>query len=229
VNDAITVDAYYPADASSVRPVFVFAQGGLVGVDRYAWLLTHVASRGYVAVAAHHTFDLAFFEVDNPAIAYESALTQLKGRIDATSPVAVAGHSLGGVTAAWLFESNSSWRGLAFFASYPADRDVGQRGRAVLSISGATDKRALPPQVRDGLSNYADPKTLYFVPGMNHYAWTDGATTGELSSDGVVEGELEDVRKNALGVLDAWMDAILLQDASAAAALQTLLLGSATP
>ena len=101
VTDAARVEIVLPGDeegapAVPAAPTVAFVQGGLVDVDRYLWLYTHLASRGYAVVAPHHTLDLAIFEIGNASAAYAGA----RGDPDLGpwigESAAVGGHSLGG-------------------------------------------------------------------------------------------------------------------------------------
>lgn len=219
VSEAITVEATYPE--SGRGPVVLWVSGGLVPTARYQWLADHLASRGYTVIVPRYLWTLAFFENDNARLALTSA--ERRGLVGSDAKVAVGGHSLGGVVAAWNFGADDRFDALFLLASYPADGDTRQRGRPVLSIAGANDEKSKVEQVRDGLRRYASPRSFFVAPGMNHYAWTDDASAGELKTDGALDGDLQVVRKSALVVLDSWLDATLLDDPVAQALLGTLI------
>jgi pimeloyl-ACP methyl ester carboxylesterase len=221
IDETIRIDATYPIPRDETPlPVILFIQGGAVEVSRYQWLYDHLASRGYTVVVPHHALNLAVFETDNARFALDSA-TKL-GLVPDGVKVAIMGHSLGGVIAASLFE-DPRYAALAFLASYPAEGDVRQRSRPVLSIGGTSDERSTPASVKLGLLKYGAPRALTFVDGLNHYAWVDDATPSELLTDGPLIGSLAAVRADTLLRLDAWLDAVLRDDAAAAQTLEPLL------
>ncbi len=226
VTEAVAVEVTYPAntlgtlDGSGVPyPAVVLIQGGAVEVKRYQWLATHLASRGYVVVAPHHAADLAILERDNAALALGKVRgwagevgNLLSGALDPLAPVAIAGHSLGGVVSAmnWV-EGEEDYAALALFASYAAaGTDVEAReGTPVLSLVGSEDGKALPDEVESEFQRFADPAWFGVVEGMNHYGWTDDPTALELSGDGAASRPVEEVRIEVLNVLDAFLDSAL--------------------
>lgn len=226
VTDGVRVEVVLPADEASApavlgAPTVVFVQGGLVDVDRYRWLYTHFASRGYAVLAPHHALDLAIFETGNASAAYAGA----RGDPD-TAPwigdaAAVGGHSLGGVVAVKNWLADDAFEGVLLLASFPAagDEPGDRAGSPVLSITGANDEKALPSDVEAGFERFADPRYLAVVDDLNHYGWTDGASEKELASDGEALTVDAD-RLAALAVIDAFLDASLLADPASAERLE---------
>ncbi|MEK7434762.1 MAG: hypothetical protein AABZ74_16630 [Cyanobacteriota bacterium] len=47
---------------------------------------------------------------------------------------------------------------------------------------------------------------------MNHYAWTDNFTKEELSADGKIDRDLQNIRKNALNIIDIWIKAKIFNE-----------------
>ncbi|MEQ1503920.1 MAG: hypothetical protein ABMB14_16885, partial [Myxococcota bacterium] len=77
VTDAIPVAVVYPADdalgpAVAGAPAVVFVHGGGVVPDRYVWLASHLATRGYAVVLPEAWLDLAIFEPGNGALALDA-------------------------------------------------------------------------------------------------------------------------------------------------------------
>ncbi|GDX82827.1 hypothetical protein LBMAG42_46380 [Deltaproteobacteria bacterium] len=225
VTDAVRVEFVLPGDDGGAptvpaAPTVVFVQGGLVDVDRYRWLYTHVASRGFAVVAPHHTLDLAIFDIGNASAAYAGA----RGDPDLGSWIGdsavVGGHSLGGVVAVKNWLADDAFSAVLLLSSFPAagDDPEDRAGSPVLSIGGANDQKALPADVQAGFERFGDPRYLAVVDDLNHYGWTDGASEKELASDGQAL-TLDDDRLAALNVIDAFLDASLLGDADAAARL----------
>lgn len=227
VTETITVDATYAiADDGIALPVVVFLQRGEVDVSRYGWLFDHIASRGFVCIAPSHFASIASFEPDNATIALESAMRL--GFVRTGAKIAISGQAIGGIVAATTFAKDERYAGLVLIASYPdpapEPNDTSQRGRAVLAIAGETDEKIPADDVRTGIARYASPRAFASIPGMNHFAWTDAPTPKEISADGPLGVSLEEARRQALFVLDTWLDATLRDDAAAAIALEAFLL-----
>ncbi len=233
--DVVPARIYFPSDEQGwpapealPAPTLIFVQGGAVDAERYGWLLAHLATRGYVGVLADHPRDLAFFQPDDGIWVWDRLreLAQeagtLKGVIAPDGPAGVAGHSLGAVVSAGLWADHEELGALAMLAGYPAaSADVAARaGSPALALAGGADPRAPIETIEAQITGFEEPFWLGVVEGMNHYAWTDEATERELSSDGEVLGELEDVRSSALDVLDTFLDASLRDDPTAAARLE---------
>ncbi len=222
LSEAMRVNITYPANADALPvslamppPIVVLVQGGLVSVARYQWLATHLATRGYTVIAPNHLLDLALLEIDNARIALDDALALdvpwLQPALSSEAPVAVGGHSLGGVVSAHEWDSDSRFSALFLLASFAAkDEPVEQStGKPVVSLVGSTDQKALPDDVFSGFQRFGQPRLFGLIEGMNHYAWTDDASSNELKSDGVNTRPVPELRRDALRVLDAWLDAKL--------------------
>ncbi len=221
VTDAIRAEIVLPSDetdspAISAAPTVVFVQGGLVDVDRYRWLYTHFASRGYAVIAPYHALDLAIFDIGNASDALAGARADPQLGDSIGDSAAVGGHSLGGVVAVKNWLADDSFSALFLLASFPAagDDPTARTGSPVLSIAGDNDQKALPADVRAGFERFGDPRYLAMVDDLNHYGWTDGATEKELASDGAA-ATLDADRIAALTVIDAFLDASLRGDATA--------------
>ncbi len=237
VDEAMDIEVTYPSVAGgsldprgAPYPAVVFVQGGLVGAERYRWIANHIASRGYVVMMPSHIANLAFFETDNAilalrAVQHAAAGTGTLARAvsrDATHPrAAVIGHSLGGVVAVRQWISHG-FDGVALLAAFPAEGDpvTSRAGSPVLSLVGENDTRKSPAAAYvDGFERFASPRLFARIDGMNHYAWTDDASDGDLAGDGPETRPVEAVRRDAMRVLDLWLDANLSNNADAATAL----------
>lgn len=228
VSDAIALDIIYPADSDGVpavqgAPVVVFVHGGLVGPERYHWLPAYLATRGWVGVLPEADLQLAITEPGNGDLALDrlqnlsDSNDRLQGVVGAEQPVVAMGHSLGGVMAAGQWARDPDVDALVILASFPADFTPIEDGGTgpVLTLTGLADAFDWE-RLEEQLTRFAGPTLDARIDGMNHYAWTDDATEGELESDGPQTRPVEDTREDALRVLDTWLDVRLFGGDSAA-------------
>ncbi len=225
LHDAAELELCWPIDAvravaEGPLPTAVLLPGGAVDPMRYAWLQTHLVSRGYVVVLPRFSLDLAVLDAEPAEAAFDllDALADeglLAGRLLRDNGSAVLGHSLGGVVAAERFAADERIGALVLLASYPADgTDAGARaGDPVLVLGGKNDGSATPQDVIAGFERYGTPRWLGLVDGMTHYAWTDGATDAERLGDGVDARPVAALRRDAMRLLDAFLDAQIAADA----------------
>lgn len=234
VTERVNLDVYFPADSQgnldrvhAPYPIVLFIHGGLVPFEQYKWLSKHFATRGYVVIGAAHALDLAVFQPDNSMAALRSVRSAsiitghtLEGAVNNGSPVVAMGHSLGGVIATWEW-TNYPLQGVALLASFPADDAVAMPAlnSPVLAISGSEDGQAHAEDVTRGLQRFTAQKLLAIVNGMNHYNWTDNNPT--VASDRPATRPVEQTRRDALRVLDTWLDATTRFDPAAQQQLAT--------
>lgn len=215
VTDAIALDIVYPADAAGEpavegAPVVVFVHGGLVAPERYHWLAAHLATRGWVSVLPEADLHLAIAEPGNGELALDrlQALADgpgVLGGLLGDAPTVAMGHSLGGVMAASQWVRDDDVDALVLLASFPADFTPVETGEGpVLALTGTTDVfewATLEAQ----LDRVRGPTLDARVEGMNHYAWTDDPSEGDLAGDGPQTRPVEATRTDALRVLDTWL------------------------
>lgn len=218
-----TVDGEPPATPS---PVVIFNPGGFVTPERYVWQGEHLASRGYITVIPTYPGGLAILNPGNSQVALETLYEQsndsespLFGWTDPSAPVAVAGHSLGGVIAAMHFNKDPDIDALILEASFPANStkvEDSQAGRSVLGITGTTDGVS-PGEFEEEWSRFSEPFVTAVVEGMNHYAWTDQVKESDQvgDKDGPLLRPVNAVRNDAWLAMDAFLDASLLGDEEA--------------
>lgn len=217
VTEIVHTSVVYPSDDAeapvvSGAPLVVLTHGGLVAPERYWWLARHLATRGYVTVLPEAELLLAIAQPGNGDLALDALREEagrdglLAGLVPADGPAAAMGHSLGGVMAARQWERDAGLDLLVMLASYPAAGDPveEQADRPVLSIAGGEDHGL--PDIEAAFARYPGPATEVVVDGMNHYAWTDDASEGELARDGALTRDLAAVRQDALRVMDAFLD-----------------------
>jgi alpha-beta hydrolase superfamily lysophospholipase len=235
VSERVEYEVTFPSDAAGKLArgapfgAVVLVSGGLVAPARYRWLSDHLATRGYVVISPSFALDLAFFQPDNvraalrgARVAASTAGHPLEGAIRSDGPVVAIGHSLGGVVATWEW-IDQSYDGIVLLASFQADRAqlIGGDGRRVVMLSGTEDRRVNQRDLLAGFAAFRAPKLLGLVNGMNHYDWTDNATTAELSTDGTPSRPRELTRRDALRVIDALTDAVLSRSTEAAQRLDS--------
>jgi dienelactone hydrolase len=226
VTERIPVQVVFPAladgtlDATGAPyPTVVFLQGGSVARKRYHWLALHLATRGYVVLLPDHVLDLAILDTDNASlglrVAREAASAEgtLSRAIDPAASAVVMGHSLGGVIAARQWLAHQDFSGVALLAAYPATGDAvtARAAGPLLAMTGTADTLSPPTRVRMGYEMFnRRPEAvqgLAIVESLNHYAWTDAAEDAERASDGPRPADVWGVRRRALRVIDAWLDA----------------------
>lgn len=220
VTEAVPTIVLVPegGEAGATWPTVVFDHGGFVDPERYVWIGTHLASRGYVVALPRFPLLLAISAPGNSSAALDGVLADELG---ATLPAAVGGHSLGGVTGAMAWVDDPRFSGLFELASFPAastpveDRADG----SVLSLLGDEDGSADRGETEAGFSRFPEPRLYGLVAGLTHYGWTDDPSEADLAKEQVPSRPVEDARRDALRVFDPWSDVVLRADADAQALL----------
>jgi predicted alpha/beta-hydrolase family hydrolase len=150
----------------------LFAPGARIDSRAYAHVLRPLADAGYLVVVLKEPFGLSLLDADRG-----SKVLDLHPEI--TTWVA-GSHSLGGTTAAMLADRDERVKGLALFASYPAENVV-RSDLQVVSISGTADGFATPRDI-EASKGKLPPNTSYVViDGAVHSSFGD---YGEQSGDG---------------------------------------------
>jgi pimeloyl-ACP methyl ester carboxylesterase len=217
---SVDVDIFAPTvndetvAAGPFAPVLL-VQGGSVGVKRYHWLGTHLASRGFVVVAPHHALDLAFFSQGDGLDALAALRRasddddddELAGRIDAVPALAI-GHSLGGVVASNAFAGDE--RGvthLVLLSAVPNPGvDVSRTTGRVLALAGGNDGLITPDEIVDGARAFRASTTVAVVQGLTHFQLTDDPTEENLKREGTTSPlSIGEARARALFLVDAML------------------------
>ncbi len=233
VTESLDVEVVYPARFDNTLaegapyPAVVFLQGAAIPRGRYRWLARHMATRGYVVILPDHPFNLPMLDTDHAILALRAVRDAavepgtLHGAIDPAAPAVVVGHSLGGAIAARQWVQHTEFLGLVLLAASPTEADdvASRAGAPALLMAGSADVPMPPTRVQASLLSFRPPRLYAQVDGLNHYAWTDSPASDELTSDGPRPADLTATRQQALTVVDRWLDATLLRDADAAAAL----------
>jgi hypothetical protein len=187
VADRLTWFELVPAarddDDQVIRPTtgLVFVPGARVDPRAYAHILRPLAQAGYLVTVVKDPFGIAFADASHP-----ERVMQAHPEI---AHWVVAGHSLGGVTAASFAQSHPSVgsapvAGLVLWASYPA-AVVDRTDLTVTSVSGELDGLSTPAEVAASKVDLPASTKFVVVPGAVH-SWFgdyglqpgDGTPTG---------------------------------------------------
>jgi len=200
--------------ASGPLSPVLLVQGGAVTVERYHWLAAHIASRGFVVVAPHHAFDLAFFSqgdgLDALAAlrrASDGSDVELRGRV-ADAPALAIGHSLGGVVASNAFAGDEGGvTHLVLLSAVPNPGvDVSRTSGRVLAVAGGNDGLISAAEVEDGAHTFRAKTTVAVVDGLTHFQLTDDPTDENLDREGTTSPlPVEEARRRALFLVDAML------------------------
>lgn len=226
VSEVVSVEVVFPTESEDLAeepvaavtdaPAVVFTQGALASPDRYFWLATHWATRGYVVVLPRAELDVPLTQPGNGALALEAVRAQsdrsgpLEDVVSDDGPVTAVGHSMGGTAAARQWVRDDAIDLLVMLASVPADRDaVEEEGsRPVVAIGGSTDELLPPDDFVEGGGRFANAE-LWVVEGLNHFGWSDDVSGFEAGLDGPLEGDLDALRLTAHRLIDPALDAVL--------------------
>lgn len=154
-----------------VRPTtgLVFVPGARVDPRAYAHILRPLARAGYLVTVVKDPFGISFADPNHPE------------RVMAAHPEiarwVVAGHSLGGVTAASFADANPTVgaarvAGLVLWASYPAGA-LQRTDLRVASVSAALDGLSTPADIEQNKAELPAKTTYVVVPGAVHSFFGD--------------------------------------------------------
>lgn len=141
----------------------IFYPGGRIDPRGYANLMRAIAEEGYLVVVPSMPINMAIFDSNAAAeiIAYYPAIEHW----------VIAGHSVGGTSAAIYTANNPEMiDGLAIWASYPANSsDLSGSNLPVSIIYGELDERADRSAI-EARKNLLPPNTIYLeISGGGHH------------------------------------------------------------
>ncbi|MCC6811935.1 MAG: hypothetical protein IT381_31215 [Deltaproteobacteria bacterium] len=225
--DAFAVDAFVPRDADGAavgeRVLIVILQERGVAVERYYWLATHLASRGYPAIVVDHFADAPLVEIDNGWLGFDAVrrAVRFNGALKNVLPeegarAIVIGHGEGGRAAQdlWLrYADVAHFIALGSVLAENVAPIVPKDGGEALCIVGSNDDR------RPRMQAACTPSLITLIEGGNHALFADFPTAVEQRADGALFGDAAVLRRHALDFLDVWLDAKVRDDDAAKAAL----------
>jgi pimeloyl-ACP methyl ester carboxylesterase len=154
----------------------VLVPGARVDARAYAHVLRRLVEAGYFVAVLKEPLGLSVLDPD-----HAETLLALHPEI---SYWALAGHSLGGVTAASLADANEQVNGLVLFGSYPASPMV-RTDLKVASIYGSADGLTTPDDIERSRARLPADTVYVEVPGAVHSWFGDyGDQPGDGSGSG---------------------------------------------
>lgn len=177
----------------------VFYPGGLVRPEAYLPALVPLAAAGYPVVVVKMPLDLAFFDSDKGLKARSS--------VPAVKHWVLAGHSLGGVAAAMAVHRHpGAFRGLVFWASYPAEGDdLSGSSVPVLSVSASHDGLSTPAKVAAAARLLPASARRIVIEGGNHAQF---GTYGPQKGDGTATISREDQQSQVAAATLSFLEAL---------------------
>jgi hypothetical protein len=165
---------FTPADPTKTG--LIFYPGGLVEPAAYAPVLRTIAEEGVLVVITPMPLNLAIFHTDAASSVIESYPN--------ISTWILAGHSLGGASAAIFAEKNpTSIDALALWDSYPPDSaDLSDSTLPVVSVFGTTNGQP-------NTDNFNDKRHL--LPRNTKFVAIEGANHAQFGDYGPQKGDVD--------------------------------------
>lgn len=173
----ITQDKYIVfTPTKETKKGLIFYPGGLVEPTAYAPVLRKIAEEGVLIVIAPMPFNLAILNT--------GAANAIIDQYPDISNWIIAGHSLGGASAAiYAYNNPTKINALVFWDSYPPDSaNLSGKNLPVLSIYGTTNN-GVPNTENFDDKRYLLPKDTVYVPieGASHAQFGDyGPQKGDV-------------------------------------------------
>ncbi|GAA3590422.1 alpha/beta hydrolase [Klugiella xanthotipulae] len=172
----------------------VFIPGARVDPYAYMNILSGVvAEEGVTVVITKPTLNLAFFD--------QRPLAAFTDPVSGVDTWYVGGHSLGGVRACMMAESEDV-AGLVLFGSYCAT-DLADSGLDVLSLAGSNDGLSTPVKVADARSLLPASAQMVTIEGANHARFGD---YGVQAGDGTATISRAAMRATVTDQLSSFLD-----------------------
>jgi predicted dienelactone hydrolase len=181
----LEVTGWFPAASRCRSSVIVFSHGNTDRPALFARLLTHLASEGFVVLAAQHDdgpagggaaqrrADVRVL-LDHPAVVADRLAPGLGARIDAAR-IGVGGHSLGAKTAAELAGRDRRIRAVLLFAGGTTAGPPEAIRAPTLAVAGSADTTVPADRVRRFAARVpaATPHGFLLIRDADHHAYDD--------------------------------------------------------
>jgi len=172
----------------------IYYPGGRIDPRGYSNMMREIAEEGYLVVVPSMPINMAIFDTN--------AADEIIAHFSGIKHWAIAGHSVGGTSAA-IYTSNNPDKidGLAIWASYPANSaDLSELDLPVYMIYGELDEGVDRPVVEEK-KVLLPPDTVYLeIPGGDHHQFgtylvdpgVDHSTTSRaIQQDLIIQGTLD--------------------------------------
>lgn len=151
---------FHPAETPRPETGFIFYPGARVDYRAYAPVLRLIAAQGYFVVLTPAPLNIALFDT-NAAARVQAAYPEIQNWF-------VGGHSLGGTAASAYAAVHPDIKGLALWASTPADDALLIRDTPVLSVYATNDGLFPLEMVKDSQDLLPADAEFVAIEGGNH-------------------------------------------------------------
>ena len=182
-----------------IKAGMIFYPGGKVEYTSYAPLLKKFANEGILCIMPQMPFNLALLGIDKA-----KDLQSLYPEIESWY---MAGHSLGGVSAAnYIVKDAGSFDGIIFLASFSI-KDLKEYDLNVLSIYGSQDKVLKMEKYQENLSNFPTAFTEIVIDGGCHSYFGDyGLQEGDGEPTLTVDEQMDITADAVINFVEENMD-----------------------
>ena len=180
-----------------VETGLIFYPGGLVEPTAYAPILHQIADQGVLVIIVPMPLNLAILNT--------GAANSVMDDYPSISTWILAGHSLGGASAAIYAENNpETIDALALWDSYPAkSADLSDNAISVISIFGTTNNFPNTENFNDQKYLLPDDTMFVAIEGANHAQFGDyGPQKGDVVASISLAGQHEQVAKIMLDFIN---------------------------
>ena len=149
--------------SGEIKTGLIFYPGGRIDPRGYSNMMRTIAEKGFLVVVPSMPINMAIFDTN----AAEEIISYFSG----IENWAIAGHSVGGVSAAMFISKNPGQiDGLAFWAAFPAgNSDLSQSDIPIYMIYGEVDPAADRTAVRDRVELLPTDTVYVEIEGGDHH------------------------------------------------------------
>ena len=185
------IEEGYYFDGSGTDAALVFYPGAKVEAEAYAPLMRLLAESGTDCFLCRMPCNLALLDSD--------MADDIRGKYSSDKWY-IAGHSLGGATAAMLLAKEDGWDGLILLAAYPTE----EINEPVLSIYGSEDGVLNMGKYEEAEEQGYMPGDFseHVIPGGNHAGF---GSYGEQKGDGSAAITPQEQQRRAAELITDWI------------------------